>query len=440
MVGASVISSTTHITEKHNIFRMTSLGRPFVECVLPISPGHIHFMGMARAALIVIALFNGPGSAPEWLTSSVSFSCFRSARFLVSTKAAQTRSTAAPALPVRQRCLSKATPLNLPGDRRPLNKTVTWANGQVNVPHHLRLANAAGKTGENPTEYWVLTRKEWAPGIQLPKNASPPDSPDVAGQCPHQLDQCGLQPFLSWCLPGPSSSRPRLTEAINVSIDQAALAGKSLPQSMKNGDQCFSGWGSTCKQGEAEGVVISTGGNTFFGCAASLVGQDDDTTGHLQKILAQIGSFCLVFIGLFVLLKIIILYPRCPYFTLTTNKLTIDKELVKTYGPFSPQDTILLVAYASRTKNQNAIDQCVVGNPDGPTPACAGIKLLDFKPFSPVDRRTEITCCEEFPGKFKHVTKGMGEGNRFELIGLLAIFDPPRDDAKQTIDDIIAGD
>ena len=32
----------------------------------------------------------------------------------------------------------------------------------------------------------------------------------------------------------------RLTEAINVSIDQAALTGESLPQSKKVGDQCFS--------------------------------------------------------------------------------------------------------------------------------------------------------------------------------------------------------
>ncbi|KAG8900418.1 plasma membrane H+-ATPase [Tulasnella sp. 403] len=339
----------------------------------------------------------------------------------------------------------------------------------------------------------------------------------------------------------------RLTEAVNVSIDQAALTGESLPQSKKAGDQCFSG--STCKAGEAEGVVISTGPNTFFGRAASLVGQEDDSTGHLQMILAQIGSFCLIAIGIFVLLEIVILYPAFHYSyrrgldnilvlliggipiamptvlsvtlavgaqqlakhkaivtritaieelagvtilcsdktgTLTTNKLSIDRALVKTYGPFSPDDVMLLAAYASRTENQDAIDACVVGSLDDPTRARAGIKLLDFKPFNPVDKRTEITYREESTGRLKRVTKGMtgkiielctrnktedvenrleadveefatrglralaiayeeldhddfeGEGNGFELIGLLAIFDPPRDDTKQTIDDALA--
>ncbi|KAL0959810.1 hypothetical protein HGRIS_011491 [Hohenbuehelia grisea] len=339
----------------------------------------------------------------------------------------------------------------------------------------------------------------------------------------------------------------RLTEAINVSIDQAALTGESLPQSKKTGDQCFSG--STCKQGEAEGVVISTGANTFFGRAASLVGQDDDTTGHLQKILAQIGSFCLVAIGIFVIAEILVLYAgfRFSYRrgldnilvlliggipiamptvlsvtlavgaqqlakhkaivtritaieelagvtilcsdktgTLTTNKLTIDRNTIRTYGPFSAEDVILLAAYASRTENQDAIDTSVVQAIGDPARARAGIKLLDFKPFNPVDKRTEITYREESTGKLKRVTKGMtgiiielctrnkteelenrleadveeyaqrglralavayeevdgddfeAEGNGFELIGLLAIFDPPRDDTKQTIDDALA--
>ncbi|THH17693.1 hypothetical protein EW146_g3157 [Bondarzewia mesenterica] len=336
----------------------------------------------------------------------------------------------------------------------------------------------------------------------------------------------------------------RLTEAINVSIDQAALTGESLPVGKKEADQCFSG--STCKQGEAEGVVISTGPNTFFGRAASLVGQDDDTTGHLQKILAQIGTFCLVVIGIFVVAEIFVLYAgfRFNYRegldnilvlliggipiamptvlsvtlavgaqqlakhkaivtritaieelagvtilcsdktgTLTTNKLTIDRSTIKTYGPFSADDVILLAAYASRTENQDAIDASVVGALGDVGRARAGIKLLDFKPFNPVDKRTEITYREEASGKLKRVTKGMtgiiielctrnkteeqenrleadveefasrglralavayeelagddpeGEGNGFELIGLLAIFDPPREDTKQTIDD-----
>ncbi|KAJ6514220.1 hypothetical protein C8R47DRAFT_1090641 [Mycena vitilis] len=339
----------------------------------------------------------------------------------------------------------------------------------------------------------------------------------------------------------------RLTEAINVSIDQAALTGESLPQSKKLGDQCFSG--STCKQGEAEGVVISTGANTFFGRAASLVGQDDDTTGHLQKILAQIGSFCLVAIGIFVVAEILVLYAGFRYSyrrgldnilvlliggipiamptvlsvtlavgaqqlakhkaivtritaieelagvtilcsdktgTLTTNKLTIDRETILTYSSFSPDDVILLAAYASRTENQDAIDMSVVQACGDVSRARAGIKLLDFKPFNPTDKRTEITYREEATGKLKRVTKGMtgsiielcsrnrteelesklehdvegyatrglralavayeeldgddfeAEGNGFELIGLLAIFDPPREDTKQTIDDALA--
>jgi len=289
--------------------------------------------------------------------------------------------------------------------------------------------------------------------------------------------------------------------------------------------------GSTCKQGEAEGVVISTGVNTFFGRAASLVGQEDDTTGHLQKILAQIGSFCLITIGIFVVAEIFVLYAgfRWSYRsgldnilvlliggipiamptvlsvtlavgaqqlakykaivtritaieelagvtilcsdktgTLTTNKLTIDRSTLRTYAAFSADDVVLLSAYASRTENQDAI------------------KLLDFKPFNPVDKRTEITYREEASGKLKRVTKGMtgiiielvtrnkteelenrleadveefasrglralaiayeevegddfeAEGNGFELIGLLPIFDPPRADTKQTIDDALA--
>jgi H+-transporting ATPase len=77
--------------------------------------------------------------------------------------------------------------------------------------------------------------------------------------------------------------------------------------------------------------------------------------------------------------------------TLTASKLTIDKQLIKCYGPFSLDDVLLLASYASRTENSGHIDTCVVGSLDDPPRARAGIKLLDFKPFNLVDKRTEIT-------------------------------------------------
>jgi H+-transporting ATPase len=125
-----------------------------------------------------------------------------------------------------------------------------------------------------------------------------------------------------------------------------------------------------------------------------------------------------------------------------------------------------------------SFDACVVGALGDPARARAGIKVVDFKPFNPVDKRTEITYREESSGKLKRVTKGMtdiiielctrnkagkietrlesdveefascslhalavayeelngddpeAEGNGFELMGLLAIFDPPRADTE----------
>ncbi|KAG9081802.1 plasma membrane H+-ATPase, partial [Ceratobasidium sp. 370] len=266
------------------------------------------------------------------------------------------------------------------------------------------------------------------------------------------------------------------------------------------------GIGSTCKQGEAEGVVISTGGNTFFGRAASLVSQDDDATGHLQKILAQIGSFCLVSIGLFVLLEIVVLYPRLHYsyrrgldnilvlliggipiamptvlsvtLTVGAQQLTKHKAIVTRITAIEELAGVTILCSdktGTLTTNKLTIDKnlCIVGTLDDPTKARAGIKVLDFKLFNPVDKRTEITYHEESSGKLKRVTKGMtgiiielctrnkteevenqleanvtefasrglralavayeeldhrnheGEGNGFELIGLFAIFDPP---------------
>ncbi|CDS03438.1 Putative H-transporting ATPase [Lichtheimia ramosa] len=328
-----------------------------------------------------------------------------------------------------------------------------------------------------------------------------------------------------------------------VSIDQAALTGESLPVGKEAGDEVFSG--STVKQGEAEAVVIGTGLNTFFGRAAKLVGEAGDDMGHLQTILARIGNFCLCSIGIFLVVEILVMYPAFKYDyrrgidnllvlliggipiamptvlsvtlaigakqlaehkaivtritaieemaavtilcsdktgTLTLNKLIVDKPTVKTYADYDIDDVLLISAYASRTENQDAIDFCIVNSLPDPKQAREGIEELDFKPFNPVVKRTEITYRRESDGKVLRATKGMsafildlctrdktdeqikqleddvdefarrglrslavavdevpsgdpeGEGLGFKLIGLLPIYDPPRSDTKETID------
>ena len=204
--------------------------------------------------------------------------------------------------------------------------------------------------------------------------------------------------------------------------------------------------GSTCKQGEAEGVVNATGVHTFFGRAASLIGQDNDATGHLQKILAKICSFSLITISIVVVAEIFILYAGFRYQyrhglnnilallviggipiaiptilsvtlavratqlakykaivtrmtaieesagvtilcsdktgTLTTNKLIIDRNTVKTFGPFDAEEVILLAVYASRTENQDAIDASVVQALRDPTHVRTS-KVIGLQTFQP---------------------------------------------------------
>ncbi|GJJ75978.1 H+-transporting ATPase [Entomortierella parvispora] len=335
----------------------------------------------------------------------------------------------------------------------------------------------------------------------------------------------------------------RLIECVNVSIDQAALTGESLPSNKHNGDEIFSG--STVKQGEGEAVVIGTGSNTFFGRAAKLVQMAGDDVGHLQIVLARIGRFCIMSIAFFMIIEIIVMYAAFKYDyrrginnilvlliggipiamptvlsvtlaigarqlaehkaivtrmsaieelagvtilcsdktgTLTLNELTIDLANVKTYSDVSPEDVILYSAYASRIENQDAIDTCVVGSLPDAALARQGIEQLDFVPFNPTDKRTQITYRRLSDGTVHRVSKGMSSiildlctrnkteaqvaqmhadvdefafrglralavameevpegqkdsaGTGFTLIGLLPIYDPPRHDTKETID------
>ena len=96
-----------------------------------------------------------------------------------------------------------------------------------------------------------------------------------------------------------------------ISIDQAALTGESLPATKEIGDVVLSS--TTCKQGECEAIVTATGIHTQFGRAAQMVGGSGDEMGHLQKILAKIGNFCIICIAIFIVAEIFVMYAGFRY-------------------------------------------------------------------------------------------------------------------------------
>uniref|UniRef100_M4E5P7 Plasma membrane ATPase n=1 Tax=Brassica campestris TaxID=3711 RepID=M4E5P7_BRACM len=165
--------------------------------------------------------------------------------------------------------------------------------------------------------------------------------------------------------------------------------------------------------------------------------------------------------------------------TLTLNKLSVDKNLVEVFCKGVEKDQVLLfAAMASRIENQDAIDAAMVGMLSDPKEARAGIREVHFLPFNPTDKRTALTYIDS-SGNWHRVSKGAPEqilelckasndlskrvldiiekyaerglrslavsrqtvpektkeslGSRWEFVGLLPLFDPPRHDSAETI-------
>ena len=153
--------------------------------------------------------------------------------------------------------------------------------------------------------------------------------------------------------------------------------------------------------------------------------------------------------------------------TLTQNKLTLDNPF--SLSPVSAGDVILNGALSSRAENNDTIDLAVL---DGlkDKDALKDFEVVHFQPFDPVHKRTEATVKTKDGKEFK-VTKGApqvilalstnagpieaevekavggfaqrgfrslgvaradGDGE-WQFLGVLPLFDPPREDAQATI-------
>ncbi|RUS24528.1 hypothetical protein BC938DRAFT_473443 [Jimgerdemannia flammicorona] len=156
----------------------------------------------------------------------------------------------------------------------------------------------------------------------------------------------------------------------DLQVDQSALTGESLPVSRKKGHTVYSS--SVVKQGQQLAVVTKTGSNTFIGRAANLISITVDE-GHFQKIVNQIGNF-LIYIT--VVLVVIIF----------VHELVSDKINTGNVDVLDALKHVLVLTVAAR-----------------------GLRALGVARTVP------------------------GDLERYQLVGMISLLDPPRPDSALTI-------
>jgi H+-transporting ATPase len=281
----------------------------------------------------------------------------------------------------------------------------------------------------------------------------------------------------------------RLLDGDEISVDQSALTGESLPATRRSGDAVFSG--SIVRRGEIGALVYATGGKTYFGKTAELV-ETAVTVSHFQKAVLKIGNYLImlaaamvaVIIGLgvyrgepiltvlqFALVLTVAAIPvAMPTVlsvtmavgarllakkqaivsklvaieelagvdvlcadktgTLTQNKLTLGDPFC--LDAITADELILAGALASQAANNDTIDLAVIGGLKDKQ-ALKPYQVTHFAPFDPVHKRTEATV-KGADGKTFKVTKGAPQ----VILALSANAAAVKDAVDKAVDDFAA--
>ncbi|MGC9104950.1 MAG: plasma-membrane proton-efflux P-type ATPase [Thermoprotei archaeon] len=306
-----------------------------------------------------------------------------------------------------------------------------------------------------------------------------------------------------------------------VEVDQSALTGESLPVYKKKEDVVYSG--SIIRRGEATGVVILTGKNTYFGktvelvkiakprlriemvvnrvifwmmvmvlallgiTAVSIVLKHEDILSFLPfSLILIVAAIPIALPAMFTislalgsqeLSKSGVLVTRLDAIegaatmnvlatdktgTITQNVLTVH-EVLPING--DKKDVLLFGALASSEASQDPIDLAIIKKAREEGLDLAEWKVEEFRPFDPALRRTESVVVRDgtklrlAKGSIDTISKlcdidpkpiyeraedfarvgcrvlavAKKEGEKWDLVGLIAFRDPPRPDSAQLI-------
>ncbi|OIT20035.1 plasma membrane atpase 1 [Nicotiana attenuata] len=262
----------------------------------------------------------------------------------------------------------------------------------------------------------------------------------------------------------------RLLDGDPVKIDESTLTGESLPVTKGPADCVYSG--SICTQGELEAVVIATGVCTRFRKAAAHNVDSSNQVRCFQKGVNAIGNFFICFVAVVMIIEIIAMYciqhreyrPRidnllvlliggipigmpatlsvitktgasylakggattkrmtavldmagmdvlCCEKTgiLTQNRRSVQENLIEVFAEDIDKATVaLMAARASSPMNRGTIGSPFFDNLADPRKARAGLREIDFLPYSPTGKRTPLTYLDA-EGEMHRVSMGEAE-------------------------------
>ena len=310
-----------------------------------------------------------------------------------------------------------------------------------------------------------------------------------------------------------------------VEVDQSALTGESLSVYRRENETIFSG--SIIRRGEATGVVILTGKNTYFGKTVELV-KIAKPRLRVEKVISKIVFWMMIIVAAllvasgivfiikgenileFLPLALVLVVAAIPIAlpamfnislalgsqelskagvlvtrldaiegastmnvlcsdktgTITLNKLSVHK-VIPING--DEKEVVLYGALASTEANQDPIDLAFINKAREMNLNLEEWKVKEFIPFDPSTRRTESLV--EKDGKVLRLTKGSidavsklcglenveelymkaeeeakigcrvlavakKEKEKWELVGLVSLRDPPRPDSAELIKEL----